>query len=203
MDDAPLSDFRETSNPPMWAGRDVDLAAQATSQDSRLRDDQTSFVATASLSPHRKREGSFPLRLACPGSRTAGGVPRQQSAIWTSNHSWNHVHPELEEMASQPHLKAAFITSIPSPRRTVRSSRQPLGPRDHRKRCGRLFRLSVRADQRFPGARLLPRQHTVIGAFTTSLNRSPNQPASGRFQVCLWRQLEDQGEPACTLAWPA
>lgn len=170
MDDAPLSDFCETSNPP-HAGQDSMLTSLRKQHRKILGFAMTRppFVATA-------------FAIASPGARkqlsAPTGMPWFTDSWWRAaqhsgyldigTHSWNHVHPELEEMASQPHLKAAFhkVDSIAeADRQIVQASRSVRAITGHD--AAGLFAYPYGRTNDFLVREYLPRQHTVIGAFTT------------------------------------
>lgn len=170
MDDAPLSDFCETANPP-HAGQDSMLTSLRKQHRKILgfAMKRPPFVATAFAiaSPEARRQLSAPTGL--PWFTDSWWRAAQQSGyLDIGTHSWNHVHPELDEMASQPHLKAAFhhVDSITeADRQIVHASRSVRAITGHD--AAGLFAYPYGRTNDFLVRDYLPRQNTVIGAFTT------------------------------------
>lgn len=170
MDDAPLSDFCETSNPP-HAGQDSMLTS-LRKQHRRIFGfpvGRPDFVATAFAiaSPEARRQLSAATGMAW-FTDSWWRAAQQSGYLDIGNHSWNHVHPELEEMASQPHLKAAFHrvdSTAEADHQIVEASRsiRSITGND----AAGLFAYPYGRTNDFLVREYLPRQQTVIGAFTT------------------------------------
>lgn len=198
MDDAPLSDFCETSNPP-HAGQDSMLTSLRKQHRKPLGFSlrRPPFVATAFAiaSPEARKQLSVPTGL--PWFTDSWWRAAQQSGyLDIGTHSWNHVHPELEEMACQPHLKAAFhnVTSIAeADRQIVNASRSVRGITGND--AAGLFAYPYGRTNDFLVREYLPRQDTVIGAFTTEPR--PVTESTGIWEiprfVCgdTWKTRED------------
>lgn len=170
MDDAPLSDFCEVSIPP-HAGQDSMLTI-LRKQHRRIFGvtlTRPRFVATAFAiaSPQARKELSAATGL--PWFTDSWWHAAQQSGYMDiGTHSWNHVHPELEEMANHPHLKAAFhnVDSVAeADRQIVRASQSIRAVTGHD--AAGLFAYPYGRTNDFLVRDYLPRQNTVVAAFTT------------------------------------
>lgn len=198
MDDAPLSDFCETSNPP-HAGQDSMLTSLRKQHRKILGFAMTRppFVATAFAIASPEARKQLSASTGMPWFTDSWWRAAQQSGyLDVGTHSWNHVHPELEEMASQPHLKAAFHkvdTVTEADRQIVQASRavRAITGND----AAGLFAYPYGRTNDFLVREYLPRQHTVIGAFTTE--PKPITESTGIWEiprfVCgdSWKTRED------------
>jgi peptidoglycan/xylan/chitin deacetylase (PgdA/CDA1 family) len=170
MDDAPLSDYCETSNPP-HAGQDSMLTS-LRKQHRRifgLAVTRPPFVATAFAiaSPEARRQLSAGTGMAWFTDSWWRDAQRS-GYLDIGTHSWNHVHPDLEEMASQPRLKAAFhnVDSVAEADRQVVQASRSVRAITGSDAAG-LFAYPYGRTNDFLVREYLPRQDTVIGAFTT------------------------------------
>lgn len=170
MDDGPLSDFCETSNPP-HAGQDSMLTSLRKQHRKVLGFALTRppFVATAFAiaSPQARKRLSAATNM--PWFTDSWWLAAQRSGyLDIGTHSWNHVHPELEEMASQPHLKAAFhkVDSIDEADRQIVHASRSVRAITRNEAAG-LFAYPYGRTNDFLVRDYLPRQNEVIGAFTT------------------------------------
>ena len=170
MDDAPLSDYCETSNPP-HAGQDAMLTSLRKQHRRFLGIALTKprFVATAFAiaSPDAKKELSAPIGI--PWFTDSWWRAAQESGyLDIGTHSWNHVHPELQEMAAKPHLKAAFhnVDSVDDAQHQIVEASRAICAITGNEAAG-LFAYPYGRTNDFLVREFLPRQNTVIGAFTT------------------------------------
>jgi peptidoglycan/xylan/chitin deacetylase (PgdA/CDA1 family) len=183
MDDAPLSDVCETSNPP-HAGQDSMLTSlrKQHRRSFGFAITKPPFVATvfAIASPEARRQLSVPMGM--PWLTDNWWRAAQQSGyLDIGTHSWNHVHPDLEEMAIQPQLKEAFhrVDSVAeADRQIVQAIRWIRAITGHD--AAGLFDYPYGQTNDFLVREYLPRQREVIGAFTT-------QPRPVTESTCIWQ----------------
>jgi len=110
MDDGPLVDFAESDIPP-HVGQESMLSALRRQHKTILGFPigkppavATSFVIA---SPSARQQLSAPVKM--PWFNDTWWLAAQQSGyLDLGTHSWNHVHPDVDELAGMPHLKAAF-----------------------------------------------------------------------------------------------
>jgi peptidoglycan/xylan/chitin deacetylase (PgdA/CDA1 family) len=170
IDDAPLSDFCEVSIHP-HVGQDsmLTILRKQHRKIFGLALSRPPFVATcfAIASPQARKELSAPIGL--PWFTDSWWRAAQESGYMDmGTHSWNHVHPELEEMASQPHLKAAFqnVDSIAEADRQIVQASRAVRAVTGNDAAG-LFAYPYGRTNDFLVREYLPRQNTVVAAFTT------------------------------------
>ncbi len=171
MDDGPLVDFCETSIAP-HAGQDSMLTSLRRQHRKFLGISigKPSVAATAFViaSPAARKQLSAPTNM--PWFTDSWWLAAQRSGyLDIGTHSWNHVHPDVDEMASQPHLMAAFdkIDTIEdADRQIVHASRAVRAITRHQ--AASLFAYPYGRTNDFLVREYLPRQDVVIGAFTTA-----------------------------------
>lgn len=170
MDDGPLVDFTESDIPP-HAGQESMLSA--------LRRQRRTFmgfpvgkpptVATTFViaSPSARAQLSAPVKM--PWFNDSWWYAAQQSGyLDVGTHSWNHVHPDVDEMADSPHLKAAFnkIDTVEEADRQIKLASRSVRAITKHPAAG-LFAYPYGQTNEFLVREYLPCQDTVIAAFTT------------------------------------
>lgn len=170
MDDGPLVDFAESDIPP-HVGQESMLSALRRQHKTILGFPigkppavATSFVIA---SPSAREQLSAPVKM--PWFNDTWWLAAQQSGyLDVGTHSWNHVHPDVDELAGTPHLKAAFHkldTVEEADRQILQASRSVRAITKHP--AAGLFAYPYGQTNEFLVREYLPRQDAVIAAFTT------------------------------------